>query len=50
MPKEAKEILAWVGTSCKWCGWTGKVEVTEKDAQGKPIVRCPQCKERLDVG
>jgi len=43
------EVLAWVGTSCPWCKWQGKVDVTEKDANGKLVVRCPQCKERIKV-
>lgn len=43
------QILAWVGTSCPYCGWSGTVEVTEKDANEKNIVRCPQCKERIRV-
>jgi len=47
---EEKPIIAWVGASCKWCGWTGRVEVKEKDAKGKLVVRCQECKERIDVG
>ncbi len=51
MPEpEQKKIIAWVGTSCNWCGWSGKIEVTEKDPKGKPIVRCPACKERINTG
>ena len=46
---EEKPILAWVGTSCPWCGWSGRVEVTEKDANGKLVVRCPECKERIKI-
>lgn len=43
-------VIAWVGTSCRWCGWSGKVEVTKKDAKGNLVVRCPKCKERISVG
>ena len=46
----SEKTIAWVGTSCKWCGWTGKVEVKKKDVKGSLLVRCPQCKERIDVG
>jgi predicted Zn-ribbon and HTH transcriptional regulator len=42
-----EKTIAWVGTSCRYCGWTGKAEVTKKDEKGKLIVRCPQCKERI---
>lgn len=49
MSETKTEVLAWVGTSCPWCGWTGKVEIYEKDAKGKLIVRCPECKERIRV-
>jgi len=45
----AKEIIAWVGCSCPWCGWSGRVEVTEKDAKGRLVVRCPACGERINV-
>jgi NAD-dependent SIR2 family protein deacetylase len=44
------KVIAWVGTSCSYCGWTGKVEVTEKDSKGRSVVRCPACKERINVG
>jgi len=43
------EIIAWVSTSCRWCGWTGRVEATEKDAKDHLIVRCPSCGERINV-
>jgi predicted Zn-ribbon and HTH transcriptional regulator len=49
MSEPKTEVLAWVSTSCRFCGWTGKVEVIEKDANGKLVVRCPQCKERINV-
>ena len=42
-----EKIIAWVGTSCRYCGWAGKVEVIKKDDRGKMILRCPQCKERI---
>jgi hypothetical protein len=49
MIEEKKIVVAWVGTSCNWCGWSGKVEVTEKDPKGNLIVRCPKCMERIRV-
>lgn len=47
---EGKPILEWVGCSCPWCGWQGRVEMTEKDTQGRSVVRCPQCQERIRLG
>jgi hypothetical protein len=45
-----KPVLAWVGTTCPWCNWTGRVEVREKDPKGRLVVRCPNCKERINIG
>lgn len=47
---EKTEIIARVGTSCRFCGWSGTVDVTEKDKEGRLIVRCPECKERIYLG
>lgn len=49
MSEETKPILAWIGTSCPYCSWSGKAEVTEQDKTGKNIVRCPDCGERIPV-
>lgn len=44
-----KPVIAWVGTSCHWCDWTGKVEVKDKDEKGRLVVRCPSCGERIKI-
>jgi len=47
---KAGEVIAWVGTSCRWCGWSGRAEVREKDEKGRFVVRCPECGERIVHG
>jgi hypothetical protein len=45
--KDGKEILAWVHTRCPYCDNAQTVEATERDANGRLIVRCLKCNERI---
>jgi Zn ribbon nucleic-acid-binding protein len=49
MTEKKKKIIAWVCVKCPYCNNAETIEVTETDAQGKHIVRCAKCGERIPV-